>query len=281
MNDSAAIPPKLPAGAVAIGEPGCRQDHENRDDDGGETGDSTTPRGAMTPTTSARGSPRPTANPAPRAMLNNSSQATATAAPSTPRKTHAGQPDDGASEHGNGGERYEFALTARHRSRPRAARVVKKTPPRQAGETAKPPLALLEGEQRLEKIGLRKVRPQGRAEIDLRISDLPQQEVGDPLFARGADQQIEGTGVPAGVEVVFDPSPRRPAASSGVPAGVGLGHRSAHQVGQLLAARVVEGDLDQRAGAVRGRLDGALQLLAYGMGRVVRCVRSGRKRRLF
>ncbi len=48
------------------------------------------------------------------------------------------------------------------------------------------------------------------------------------------------------------------------PAGVGLGHGPAHEVRQFLAARVVEGDLDESAGTVSRRLDGTLQLLAYG-----------------
>ena len=36
----------------------------------------------------------------------------------------------------------------------------------------------------------REIRPEGIAEIELCISTLPQQEVTDPLFAAGANQQI-------------------------------------------------------------------------------------------
>src|SRR5947199_2488453 len=64
-------------------------------------------------------------------------------------------------------------------------------------------LALLEVEDRLEKVAAAEVRPQGAGDPDLRIGDLPEQEVRDPQLARGADEQV-GIGLARGVEVAAD-----------------------------------------------------------------------------
>ena len=44
--------------------------------------------------------------------------------------------------------------------------------------------------QRLIYIGVGHIRPEGIAEVDLRVSRLPQQEIGQSLFASGSDDEI-------------------------------------------------------------------------------------------
>src|SRR5438132_1223358 len=54
----------------------------------------------------------------------------------------------------------------------------------------KPPLAGLEAANRLQKIQLLKVGPVDVHEVELCVGGLPQQEVAEPVFPSGADQQI-------------------------------------------------------------------------------------------
>ena len=48
-------------------------------------------------------------------------------------------------------------------------------------------LALLKGKDRLQEVAAGEIRPQRPRDIELRISDLPEQEIADAHFARGAD----------------------------------------------------------------------------------------------
>src|SRR5690554_2763172 len=55
---------------------------------------------------------------------------------------------------------------------------------------AKPPLSVLIRYDGFKKIFLLEVRPQGGGEIQFAVSDLPQQEITDPLFPAGSDQKF-------------------------------------------------------------------------------------------
>src|SRR5678816_4257307 len=63
-----------------------------------------------------------------------------------------------------------------------------------------PPIALLVGDYGLEQMGHAEVGPQRVGDPDLRVGDLPQQEVADAHLAARADQQVR-IGLAAGVEV--------------------------------------------------------------------------------
>src|SRR5438067_9873626 len=70
---------------------------------------------------------------------------------------------------------------------------------RSGGDAPEAPLAALEREHRLEQLASAEVGPQHARDVELRVRDLPQQEVRDPLLARRADEQV-GVWTVGGVE---------------------------------------------------------------------------------
>src|SRR5579862_7187681 len=64
-------------------------------------------------------------------------------------------------------------------------------------------IALLEFDEGLEEPGAIEIRPQGIGDENLRVGNLPEQEVADAHFAAGADEQI-GVGEAGSVEVLFE-----------------------------------------------------------------------------
>src|ERR671918_1861084 len=58
------------------------------------------------------------------------------------------------------------------------------------GDLSESALAALILENRLEQIAAREVRPQHGDDVQLRVRELPEEEVRDPLLARGANEQI-------------------------------------------------------------------------------------------
>jgi hypothetical protein len=55
---------------------------------------------------------------------------------------------------------------------------------------AEAPFAAGEERERLLEIRQREIRPQARTEIQLRVGEIPEQEVADAVLTAGADQQI-------------------------------------------------------------------------------------------
>src|SRR5579883_2468235 len=70
-------------------------------------------------------------------------------------------------------------------------------------QAAIPPFALLIIRERSVKFSAAKIRPECFRYINLRIGDLPKQEVADAQLAAGADQQIR-IRQPGGVKVFAD-----------------------------------------------------------------------------
>ena len=68
------------------------------------------------------------------------------------------------------------------------------------GDPAVPALALLVVGHRLQQVAAPEVGPQHVGDPDLRVGDLPEQEVADAHLAAGADEQV-GVGLAGGVEV--------------------------------------------------------------------------------
>src|SRR5258706_1061351 len=58
-------------------------------------------------------------------------------------------------------------------------------------QSPKPPLAPMEQRQRFGEIFLPKIRPHPLPEMQLGVGAFPQQEVGQPLLAAGADHEID------------------------------------------------------------------------------------------
>src|SRR5687768_5527500 len=127
------------------------------------------------------------------------------------------------------------------------------------GDAAVPALAALVLEDGLEQLAAPEVRPEGVGDPDLRVGDLPEQEVGDAHLAGGADQQV-GIGQPGGVEVAAErllvdvgPLARRPVGDD-APAGVD----------DLATPRVVERDVEPHAAAAGGGGECALERVDHG-----------------
>src|SRR5205085_122577 len=105
-----------------------------------------------------------------------------------------------------------------------------------AAETALPALEFVD---RVEELPLAEVRPKRVRDVDLGVSDLPQEEVADAHLAAGTDQEIR-VGDAGGAErrrdeLLVDGLRRELAALHA------SGDR-AHRVGQLLAAAVADGE---------------------------------------
>ena len=93
------------------------------------------------------------------------------------------------------------------------------------------------------------VGPERVGDEDFGVGDLPEQEVGDAVFAGGADEQI-GIGDAGGVETGLE---------LGLVDGIGreqaggdVAGEAAGGIGEFGAAAVVEGEAEHGAGAVRG-----------------------------
>lgn len=102
--------------------------------------------------------------------------------------------------------------------------------------------------------------PEDFAEVVLRMGRLPQHESGQPLLAAGADHQV-GVGLVTRIEVLADEVDvhrLRDVLDRGALVG-GVEEHGAHGVGDLLAAAVADGDVDQYPVDVRRGLLGLLQ----------------------
>ena len=112
--------------------------------------------------------------------------------------------------------------------------------------------------------------PVGLAEVELRLRALPQQEPAQPLLPRRTDHQVR-VGLTLGVEVlgdVLDVDDLGELLQRGAPGGV-LAEQGADGVGDLPAAAVPDGHVDQHAVDVAGGLLRGLELLRRGGGQEV------------
>ena len=115
-------------------------------------------------------------------------------------------------------------------------------------------------ENRAQQVGAIEIGPQRIGDIQLRISDLPQQEIADAHLAGGADQQV-GVGRTGGVE------PRRD--------GLFVDHNvvasrvfkeGLHRVDQLRASTVVDRQVDLQSAIPSRRADRFVKLGAHKIG---------------
>ena len=124
-----------------------------------------------------------------------------------------------------------------------------------------PALALLELGERLQEVPGPEVGPQHGRHVDLGVRDLPEQVVRDAHLTARTDEQIR-VGKPGRIELRFD---RRLVDVLGIQhAGLHLFRERAHRVGELGAARVVEGDVEDHALSARRRGERLLQLALDG-----------------
>src|SRR5665213_2053000 len=106
------------------------------------------------------------------------------------------------------------------------------------------PVALAERLHGLSQVLRAIVGPKHVLEDQLGIGRLPEQEVGQPLFAAGADDQVGRQGLRGGQRRLEG----RLVDSRGVHPAIAYGHRQlARRVGDVGAAAIVEGDLQQEA----------------------------------
>jgi hypothetical protein len=103
--------------------------------------------------------------------------------------------------------------------------------------------------QRLVKGGPIEIRPEAGHEDEFRIGRLPQQEIGKPLLAAGADHQIR-IGYPGGVDMAGE-GRFRDRGRIHVPGPYRLGDL-ANRTHHFVAGTVVEGDDEANAGVVTG-----------------------------
>src|SRR2546430_5233273 len=74
------------------------------------------------------------------------------------------------------------------------------------GDPAEPPLPALVVEDGLEQVAPRDVGPEDRRDVQLRVGEQPQQEIGEPAFPGRTDQQVRvapGRGVELGADGVL------------------------------------------------------------------------------
>ena len=131
-------------------------------------------------------------------------------------------------------------------------------------------LALPVRTQGADEVDLAEVRPQGLAEVVLAVRGLPHQEPGQPLLARGADDQVRVRLAP-GVEVLGDVVDVQGAGQlldGGAVARV-LGEQRADGVAELVPPPVGDGDVDDHARQVGGVPLGLAQQLGRGVGQQV------------
>src|SRR5439155_1275276 len=72
-----------------------------------------------------------------------------------------------------------------------------------SGRPAEATLALLIESQRLEELALAEIRPERVGDVDLRVGDLPEEEVAEAHLAAGPDEQV-GIRDARGAEVAAD-----------------------------------------------------------------------------
>src|SRR5262245_37738352 len=176
----------------------------------------------------------------------SSHAAIALSAMTTPRSTHRGAP---ATIKTTAGIRTA-ALNTRWRSMV-TGRVVRReiatAPTSHPAETARAALILGDGPV---EIDLRKVRPEDRGDPQLRVGDLPQEEIRDPHLPAGPDEEIRIRHV-SRVERLGDVLL---ADLLGIElARAHLAREGPHGIEQLVAAAVVERHQQGRPGVVRGR----------------------------
>src|SRR5579871_4171261 len=132
-----------------------------------------------------------------------------------------------------------------------------------SGRAAEAALPLLEERQRLEELALAEVRPERVGDVQLGVSELPEEEVADPHLSAGADEKV-GIGDAGRAEVLgkhalsdalrIELTPRYPA-----------GDRTdrAHDV---VAPAVAHGERDGHARVVARRRDRLAQRSAHRRG---------------
>ena len=104
------------------------------------------------------------------------------------------------------------------------------------------PLAFLICENGLEQVPLAEVGPQRVGDPDLRVRDLPEQEVADPHLAARPDQQV-GIGLARGIEKISE------ALLVQLVGADARRHDAARGFHDFGAAAVVERDVEQHAAA--------------------------------
>src|SRR6185312_7665266 len=120
---------------------------------------------------------------------------------------------------------------------------------------AEPSLPRAVAAQGAQEVDLPELRPVRVAEVELGVGRLPEQEVRQPLFPRGADDQV-GLGLTGGVEVRGD-----------VVDGQLVGNlREGGAAGRAVAEQVADGLDDFLPAAVP---DGEREVVAGGAGRGV------------
>ena len=100
-----------------------------------------------------------------------------------------------------------------------------------------------------KKIDLAKIRPEGLHEVELAVRRLPQHEVTDALFTRGANDEV-GVRLPARVEVLADELRGEQfgkSIESSTITFVRL-HNRAHGISNLAAATVSDRKVDVQTG---------------------------------
>src|SRR5688500_8193481 len=123
------------------------------------------------------------------------------------------------------------------------------------GHAAEPALARLVVSNGLEELPAPEVGPEHRGDEELRVGELPEQEVGDALLAGGADEEVgvrEAGGEEATAEgVLVDRGGVEP------PRG-DVGGEEARRAHQLGAAAVRDEQVQRESSVRRGRADDAL-----------------------
>ena len=149
-----------------------------------------------------RGSPRPgTARPRARGPCAGGGRARAPAGSRRTRRspTSAASPTRAAPSQG-GPEKMGARGAGRETAVTRAARIAERARFKRGADSPVATLALLVVGDGLEQVLAPEVRPEHVGHPDLRVGDLPEQEVRDPHLAARADEQV-GVGLARGVEV--------------------------------------------------------------------------------
>src|SRR6476469_2262756 len=134
-----------------------------------------------------------------------------------------------------------------------------------------PPLALRVRADRAQEVHAAEVGPVRLAEVELAVRALPEQEAAEALLPRGADDEV-GVRLALGVEVLGDVLDLQALGQLLDARAVGGVRREerAHGVGDLLAAAVADGDVDDHAVDVGGGVRALLELARGVCGQQVR-----------
>src|SRR5258708_28298399 len=113
----------------------------------------------------------------------------AVSAAETPSKRAKGRPPNQMSQRTSGSRTTAVAMRT---ARLRLSSLMSRGGPHLRGGLAEAALAALEVVQGDEEVELAEVGPQGLGPADLRVSELPEEEIGDAHVAAGASHQLQG-----------------------------------------------------------------------------------------